>query len=167
MNDQQLIGLSLSSCIRFIADHDFPLDRIAKIVCGGVGRSDINWEDRIDWEKNRYCNPPLFREIAETLRSQGKLTFPCEKHSGLHPFQAFGCWTTSDEFVIPAELYTAASDDFNALSRNGKIKTAKIFNDEFDCMSNTIYEFNLDDIRVIRAKHKPGFRKAIAQFFGG
>lgn len=163
---EQLIGLSLSSCIRFILEHNFPIDRVAKIICGGQGQSDENWEDRIDLEKNRSSNPTQFRLIGEHLRAQGKLLFPGEKRAGMTPFCGFGCWTTRDEFVIPMELYSVAASDFNRLSNEERVYTSLILEGEFDCLSNRVFEFNLNDIRVIRAKHKPGFRKAIARFFG-
>ena len=164
---EQLIGLSLSSCIRFILEHEFPADRIAKIICGGQGQSDEAWENRIDLEKNKSANPTRFRLIAEQLRHQGKLLFPAENCANQAPVTSFGCWTTSDDSVISASLYTAAFDEFNALSRQRRIHSHKVIESEFNALSNRIYWFDNADIQAIRAKHEPSIRKAIAQFFGG
>ena len=159
---EQLIGVDFAACVRFIAEHNFPLDRIAKIACGRDCLTLTTMRDCLTEEAS-----PLFCKIAEQLRTQGKLVFPGERVGAKSLFCGFGCWTTNDDFLISTDLYSSAFDDFNALSREEKIKTTRVIEEEPSYLVNTIYEFDRAAIQAIRTKYKPGIRKAIAQFFGG
>ena len=82
------------------------------------------------------------------------------------PFCGFGCWTTRDEFVIPMGLYSIAASDFNRLSNEKRVYTSLVLEGEFDCLSNRVFEFDLDDIRAIRAKQSLDFARRSLSFLG-
>ena len=131
-----------------------------------MGSSDAHWSARLERECEGLHRPFGFRDVAEELRRQGKLSFPGEKHWKDSPWTGFGSWTTDDLFIVSMGLHFVAYDDINKLNSAKGVHLRSILPGEA-YPANTIVEYDRAAIQSIRAKYRPGIRKVIARFFKG
>lgn len=92
-----LIGLSLSKCVRDIANGKVPINKVKKIIAGTKCRDDDSW----DWLLREYSffkwqGFPEAVLIARQLRSEGKIEQP-RVEGKRPPSTASGWWIQEEE----------------------------------------------------------------------
>lgn len=94
-----VVGLSLSYCVRDIADGLMPLERVALVVSATNAPTPARLKRVLDHYEETYWveNPKKAREIAERLMEEGKVLQPrAEGKEG--PNVARGHWVTGERF---------------------------------------------------------------------
>lgn len=73
-----MIGLSLSFCVRDLANGDVDLDDVEKIIAGTAAENDADWEWLVGEYQKTYWSrhPARSATIARTLRLEGKIFQP-------------------------------------------------------------------------------------------
>ena len=103
-----MIGLSLSGCVRQIADGKVKIDDVEKVISGCLVRTMDDFINvigeymHIAWNYNPECEG-----IAFALYEQGKIEFPRAEYLDA-PLVAGGIWCSEAEFdpVLGDWLYT-------------------------------------------------------------
>jgi len=97
-----VIGLSLSFCVRDIANGVIPLEQVEKIVAATAAPTPAVWEELLESYKETYWdeNPVECERIARYFWDNGKLEQPRLSGKEAHNIAA-GYWLVNGRHVTP------------------------------------------------------------------
>jgi hypothetical protein len=98
---EQMIGLSLSFCIKDVLNQTVNFERIKKIVTSCRVKSQEDFELLLDRYTQVYWKdlPSVARKLAQELFNAGRLEFPRNEDNNHFPNIAHGVWVKTEEEI--------------------------------------------------------------------
>jgi hypothetical protein len=101
---ENLIGVSLSFCIRHILRGEVELDRVVKIIAQTTANTEEAWHHVLSEYKQSYWRefPEEAEKLVAQLRAEGRIEQPrlVDPNRMIRITKATGVWYTSEEDII-------------------------------------------------------------------